>query len=179
MTPAELLAEQMLAADPEHAREIADRLARDLLDKILAGRPVDPVVRELVAALLRATRDTPPAVASRRHQLDQAAPATRPSERDDWLTVAQAAERLSKSRRTMQRMCAQGVVEARRFGRDWQVRASAVEQQQGRGEGSRQLEARPVERRRGRRLARGPRRALDRRRGRAGRDHHGAGELRP
>jgi excisionase family DNA binding protein len=129
VTPAELLAAQMLAADPTYAKEITDSLAQDLLSKILGGRHVDPVVRELVAALRRASRDTPPAVASRRHQMDQPPPPAPPSAGDDWLTVEQAAERLGKSRRTMQRMCAQGVVEARRPGRDWQVRASAVGQQ--------------------------------------------------
>jgi excisionase family DNA binding protein len=125
---AELLAAQMVTADPTHAREIAGKLALDLLGKIQAGRRVDPVVREFVAALLRASRDTPPAMTARGHQVDTAAPTAQSSAGDDWLTVEQAAERLGKSRRTTRRLCAQGVVEARRFGRDWQIRASAVGQ---------------------------------------------------
>jgi excisionase family DNA binding protein len=128
VTPSELLAGRLLAADPAYAKQIADSLAQDLLERILAGRRVDRPVRELVVALWRATRDTPPAMAARGHQVDTAAPTARPSDGDDWLTVEQAAKRLGKSRRTTRRMCAQGVVEARRPGRDWQVRASAVAQ---------------------------------------------------
>jgi len=126
---ADLLAAQMVAADPDHAREIAGKLALDLLEKIQAGRRVDPVVRELVAALLRATRDTPPAMAARGHQVDSVPPATPPSDDDDWLDVTTAAERLGKSRRTMRRLCAQGVVEARKPGRDWQIKAGAIGRQ--------------------------------------------------
>ncbi len=52
-----------------------------------------------------------------------------PAIQDDWLTVEQAAELLCDSPRSIRRHAARGVIEARKFGRDWQIRARAVQEQ--------------------------------------------------
>jgi hypothetical protein len=64
-TPAELLAARMVAADPHLARKIAEQLARDLLEVVLACRHVDKSIPELVVALRAASSGQPAPVRTR------------------------------------------------------------------------------------------------------------------
>jgi excisionase family DNA binding protein len=113
----------MAAADPDHAREIARALALDLLEKMQAGRRIDPSVRKFVSALLRATRDQPPPVSPPKPPADDPA--------DSLLTIEQVAEALGCSVQYARRLARKGIdgggIKASRVGAAWVVRAADLD----------------------------------------------------
>jgi hypothetical protein len=123
LTPAELVAAQLTAADPTYAREIAESLARDLLERILAGRRIDRGVRELVVALRRALSD-PPTVRDR-----EPPPAQPP---DLLLSIRQVADTLGCSKKYAPRLARKGAdgggIEAARVGAMWVARAADLDE---------------------------------------------------
>jgi excisionase family DNA binding protein len=128
VTPAELLAAQMVAADPRFAHQIAGKLAQDLLERLQAGRHVDPAVRELTAALLRA-------LSGQAEPVPQPVPQPEPVEpapADSMLAIEQVAEALGCStgyaRRLARKGPDQGGIKASRVGATWVVRAADLDE---------------------------------------------------
>ncbi|HEX8859793.1 MAG TPA: helix-turn-helix domain-containing protein [Actinomycetes bacterium] len=120
---AELLAAQMVAADPAYARQIAESLARDLLERIPAGRRVDRAVRELVVALRRALSEPPSEVPQ---------PEPRDAQGADSLSIEQVAQTLGCSAEYARRLARKGAdgggIKASRVGATWVVRAADLDE---------------------------------------------------
>jgi excisionase family DNA binding protein len=120
VTPAELLAAQMVATDPRFAHQIAGKLAQDLLERLQAGRRVDSAVRELTAALLRA-------LSGQAEPVPQPEP-VEPAPADSMLAIEQVAAALGCStgyaRRLARKGPDQGGIKASRVGATWVVRAA-------------------------------------------------------
>jgi excisionase family DNA binding protein len=123
VTPAELLAAQMVAADPSYAREVAESLAQYLLERILAGRRVDPKVREFVAALRCA-------LSGQSEPVPLAVPAE-PAPADSWLTIEQVCEAVGWTDGYARRLCRRGPdgggLEAVKVGTSWTVRRADLD----------------------------------------------------